>query len=221
MNPKYTRILIFVVIVFIIYKTFQHFLPDTKSEHEEFYLQDLDKFEKVKVSVYYEALCPDSKFFITYQLLPVYEDLKDYLILDLVPYGKAQTTEVDGNIEFHCQHDALECFANKIHSCVIEYVKDPLLQIKYIECMITDNMIPEDAGEKCGHELNIDFTPISECAKDIKGSQLLKMYGEQTNSLNPSVRFIPTIELNSSQNIVPQSAILKDLSKSICQLFPI
>lgn len=71
---------------------------------------------------------------------------------------------------------------------------------------------------QCAQQLNIDFKPILECANDIKGSQLLKAYGERTNSLAPSVRFIPTIELNGSQNIVQQSAILKDLYKSVCQV---
>ncbi|KAG5899443.1 GILT-like protein 1, partial [Gonioctena quinquepunctata] len=132
---------------------------------------------------------------------------------------KWSTIEVDGKIEFQCQHDALECFANKIHSCAIEFVKDPLIQLKYIACMIADNMVPDEVEERCARELNIDYLPIAECSKNIKGSQLLKMYGERTNSLQPPVKFIPTIELNDSQNTIAQPAILKGLHKSICEVF--
>lgn len=59
-----------------------------------------------------------------------------------------QTIELDGKIEFTCQHDSVECFANKIHSCAIDNVKEPFLLLKYIACMITDNLIPDDAGDK-------------------------------------------------------------------------
>lgn len=50
----------------------------------------------------------------------------------------------------------------------------------------------------------------------MEGIKLLKKHGERTNSLKPSVTFIPTIELNDNQNIVPQAQILKDFKKSIC-----
>lgn len=46
--------------------------------------------EKLKVSVYYESLCPDSINFLVKQFYPVYSTgLKEHLDVDLVPYGKA------------------------------------------------------------------------------------------------------------------------------------
>lgn len=86
MTPKYAKILFFVIFVIILYKTFRYY----RISEEELDLQNGLLEEKVKVSVYYEALCPDSKFFVTYQLLPVYEDFQKFINLDLVPYGKAQ-----------------------------------------------------------------------------------------------------------------------------------
>ncbi|CAH1970013.1 unnamed protein product [Acanthoscelides obtectus] len=183
------------------------------------YLPEPDNaIERVRVEVYYEALCPDSKYFIIYQLLTVFEEFQNHIILDLIPYGKAETLVVDGKLQFHCQHGETECYANKIHACVIDHVNNPVKQLKYIACMIKDNMIPDVAGEKCGQEQGIDFKPISQCAKGDKGTQFLKFFGEKTHSLNPPVRFIPTILLNGSQTVVPQSTVLKDFLKAICSV---
>ena len=46
----------------------------------------------VKVTLYYESLCPDCKQFIQYQWYPAYQKLQSSGILDveLVPYGNAR-----------------------------------------------------------------------------------------------------------------------------------
>lgn len=46
----------------------------------------------IKVSVYYESLCPYSIRFITQQLYPNYDRFASDLSLDLVPYGKANVS---------------------------------------------------------------------------------------------------------------------------------
>lgn len=96
MNKKY-KLIILVTIILILLKSFQYLRTNTESKdlltqknNNANYIVE----EKVKVSVYYEALCPDSKFFITFQLLPVYESLYENLIIDLVPYGKAKVDEL-------------------------------------------------------------------------------------------------------------------------------
>jgi len=218
MNTRY-RILAAIIIILIIWRSAYHF-SSLRSETQEGQADSdsKDTIEKVTVSVYYEALCPDSKFFVINQLLPVYESIQDYTIVDLVPYGKAQTKEFNGKLVFQCQHDEVECEANKIHACVVKYVADPLIRLKYIACMISQNIIPDEIAKTCGKKLNVDATPILECANSLTGSLLLKEYGERTHSLNPPVSFIPTIELNGSQTQVRQSLILKNLLKAVCQL---
>lgn len=161
------RLLIALVVCFVIWKTINHFLNVNEKQESVIHLVEKEGVSgKVKVTVYYEALCSDSRFFILKQLVPAYETIPEYVELDLVPYGKAQvsirivinkiilcyslfqTIEENGKITFKCQHAALECLANKIHACGIHYITDPALQLKYIACMIDDNMIPNAAGEK-------------------------------------------------------------------------
>ena len=48
----------------------------------------------MRVQVFYEALCPDSKQFIKAQVVPLMAKLVGSLELGLVPYGKAQASAV-------------------------------------------------------------------------------------------------------------------------------
>ncbi|KAF5281124.1 hypothetical protein FQR65_LT02990 [Abscondita terminalis] len=169
----------------------------------------------VKVTIYYEALCSDSRNFILKQLVPTYNDLGGYIDLDLVPYGKAQTFEKDGEITFKCQHAALECLANKVHACSLQHVKEQSLQLQYISCMIKDNMMPYEIGEKCAKQLGIVYDPISQCAHEKQASLLLKEYGVRTQGVKPKITFIPTIALDEQQS-VPLVRLLKNLKKEIC-----
>lgn len=45
--------------------------------------------QKLHVAIYYESLCGDSVRFITNQLNPAYEELKNYIDIFFVPFGKS------------------------------------------------------------------------------------------------------------------------------------
>lgn len=214
MKVKYRLLILFIAGVFIL-KTlhFFHKIHNTRQNN-----RTKSEPGKVTVTVYYEALCPDSKNFIVQQLLPVYATIPGYINLDLVPYGKAKTIEVNGNLGFRCQHGTPECVANKIHSCAIKYTKnDTLLQLQYIACMIEDNTVPHSIAAECATDLGIDYKLISTCADNYESSLLLKENGERTKGLRPAVTFIPTILMNGAQN----KAVLVNLFKELCQLFEI
>ncbi|KAK9890037.1 hypothetical protein WA026_008844 [Henosepilachna vigintioctopunctata] len=213
MNCKW-RLLLAVVIILILCGTTYFIYNRPKEQGVKLKLSD-----GIKISVYYEALCPDSKHFVSRQLLPLYQKIPQHITLDLIPYGKAQTIENEGAINFKCQHDEIECYANKIHACVIDMVKDPLIQLNYVACMIRNNHNPDVICKICGEENKVDFNPILNCAKGNEGSLLLKEHGIKTHALNPAASFIPTVELNNSQNIVPLSSILKNLQDAVCGLF--
>ena len=50
---------------------------------------------KLVVDVYYECLCPDSKYFITHHLIPTMEKLGSLMDIKLWPYGKASSTKTE------------------------------------------------------------------------------------------------------------------------------
>lgn len=216
------KILAFIVICFILWETLRHFPFQDMTEQEVSYRWEAvapsqsvnSVMSPVVLSVFYEALCPDSRSFFTKQLLPTFEKIPHLLNLDLIPYGKAKTESVGSGYTFSCQHGPIECQANKIHACAIAKIMEPDVQLKYTTCMISDNMNPEEIGEQCAQEHNVKWKPISECAAGSEGDNLLKLHGDKTNKLHPRISFVPTILLDKERENQP--ALLKNLFKEVC-----
>ncbi|XP_053971840.1 GILT-like protein C02D5.2 [Hylaeus volcanicus] len=176
--------------------------------------KDEGKSQKVHVVVYYEALCPDSRSFFVKQLLPTYQKISHNIRVELIPYGKATTTETEDGYKFMCQHGPPECEANIIHACSINIIKNSSVQLEYITCMIKNNIKPVNIMKTCAEKMNLDYNTILKCSTGDKGKELLAKYGELTNSLSPRVSFIPTVVLDdSSEN---QARVLKNLLQEVC-----
>lgn len=77
------------------------------------------------------------------------------------------TASPDGTYSFTCQHGPVECQGNIIHSCAVSLVADKSLLVKYVGCMIANNINPEEIGASVSMKqcLNvtilIPFTAIS------------------------------------------------------------
>ncbi|XP_042223978.1 gamma-interferon-inducible lysosomal thiol reductase-like isoform X2 [Homarus americanus] len=174
-------------------------------------------YPTLHVEVYYEALCPDSRYFIMKQLTPAYEKLHKIMHIALVPYGKARTQEKDGKFIFDCQHGPVECRANMVHACVTNLVKEEAKQLAIVHCMIDKNDAPMKIGQKCVEKYSENWEDVESCVLSDKGSSIMKHMGDMTNNLKPHVSFIPTITIDRSQD--DQKHILQDLHKILCKRF--
>lgn len=186
-------------------------------------LNQLGRFDaanesEVVISVYYEALCPDSKSFILRHLIPAIEKAPVVLGVDFIPYGKAETISLGNDrYDFNCQHLSVECKANKVHACAIRYIKNKLILVNYIGCMISDNLYPEGIGAQCAERFSLDWSPILKCSQGREGEQLLKRHGETTAYLFPELTFVPTVLLNHNHH--NQAHILKNLWNELCTFY--
>ena len=111
-----------------------------------------------------------------------------------------------------------------LHACAIHYVKDQNLINEYIGCMMEHNLEDlTEAGQTCATKVGgedfvkIHWPAISTCSKNSEGASLLANYGDDTHSLKPRVTFIPTVQLNGSQE--KQNILLKDLTRAVCDSF--
>jgi hypothetical protein len=173
---------------------------------------------KIKISVYYEALCPDSIDFIRNQLSPTYESLKDNLDVDLIPYGKAtQTKTPSGSWDFECQHGPNECMGNKVQACAIKLFSNDSA-VKFVKCVMSRRR-PHESGEACGRQLNLDVDALNTCSTGSQGDEYLASLGDRTHSLKPKMTFVPWININDKHDADQQWESLRDLKKVVCSAY--
>lgn len=181
-------------------------------------LVNLSTQNKVKVSIYYEALCPDSMSFITRQLLPAYAILSKHINVEFVPYGKAIHNFVNGEWKFECQHGAMECYGNKMHACALHQNANQDKTVEYIGCvMAAGNPASNVTMQQCARTNGaISWIKMLKCRDEGKADNLLAGYGEKTFAVEPQINFVPSIIYNDGIN-EDQRDIFEDFLWMTCQ----
>ncbi len=63
----------------------------------------------------------------------------------------------------------------------------------------------------------MNWDEIEKCTNGPEGGDLLASHGEDTHSLRPRVSFIPTVQVDGSQD--GQNLMLKNLVKVVCNAY--
>merc|ERR1711997_496910 len=177
----------------------------------------------LKLTLYYESLCPDCKIFVNDQLYPTAQTLGQHFDVEFKPFGFADWTEKDGGgYEFTCQHGPPECQGNLYQACLHNLPGSD--QNDYIEIMhcIEGSDHPEDATESCMAKCNIispSYEEVDECHKSIEGEEILHEIGVETKSLIPEVRMVPWVIFNGEWRIEWQIQAINNLQKLLCDVF--
>ncbi|KAJ6635184.1 GILT-like protein 1 [Pseudolycoriella hygida] len=175
--------------------------------------------QKLHVAVYYESLCGDSIRFITNQLNPAYEDLKNHIEILFVPFGKSWR---NGGERFMCQHGPDECAGNMIQSCTLNAINapgngDPDASMKYVACQMAPGA--EASGQQCAASVGIDYSFVSQCVSGGLGQQLQYGAEKATHEIAyPYPRFVPTIVYNRRFDQKLQNRSLYDFVGVVCEL---
>ncbi|KAJ3627948.1 hypothetical protein MTP99_015284 [Tenebrio molitor] len=174
------------------------------------------KAEKLEVAVYYESLCPASIEFITTQLDPSFKKVEKYLDLDLVTFGKATADNSSGHWKFTCQHGPLECYGNKIYSCVIKH-NSTASSLEFVNCGMNSNL-NNNSLQICAAKTGIPWEIIHWCLSSGEADYLLAKNGYKTKSVTPPIRFVPTIIFNGVYNESEDQEARENFFKVVCQL---
>ncbi|KAH8337680.1 hypothetical protein KR074_006565 [Drosophila pseudoananassae] len=170
---------------------------------------------KLLLAIHYEALCPDSMYFIRRRL---YDALNSYnwwpnTDLKLYPFGKAgfYNNTATGELQVFCQHGDEECELNALHACIIETL-DIQNAFKLIYCMLRSY---SNQLNKCSRELNLDVSKARECKASRKTQDILAPYGKETLKLG--ISFVPSIVFENDFNPYEQSSIRYNFERFFCK----
>ncbi|KAK3406828.1 gamma-interferon-responsive lysosomal thiol protein [Eucalyptus grandis] len=172
--------------------------------------------DKVKLSLYYESLCPGSADFIANHLVKAIDNgLINIIDLQIVPWGNAQIDNRSG--AFICQHGEDECYLNTIQACAIEVWSDLQPHFNFIRCVEdkiskgglrsgkvsaayqekpSSNVAASKVWESCAEELKLEEAGIYKCYTSGRGRELELQYKTETDMLIPPHEYTPWVTVN-------------------------
>ncbi|GAB6022282.1 hypothetical protein CHUAL_006408 [Chamberlinius hualienensis] len=176
--------------------------------------------DPVKVEVYYESKCPDSRAFISAQLWPTYQIIPELFTVTWVPFGKANFTSnsTSSSYDFVCQHGPEECYGNEIHSCAVTYYPDNAINVNFIGCSMSAQN-PVTACQGCAMQYGLEWDLLYDCANAAQGSDLLHDNGLLTQSLQPPLTYVPWIVINDVYSDANEQQAQTDFKSLICQTY--
>ncbi|XP_062564312.1 GILT-like protein 1 [Armigeres subalbatus] len=167
---------------------------------------------KVKVTVFYEHLCPDSIRWVSNQLAPNYDALRNYIDLEFIPFGKA--TSINGGESFECQHGPLECEGNRIQSCVLDRLPQQDAQVSFVTCQM--NFAADPRGWECTFRSGVDLVSTQNCVEGIQGVQL-QLEAERRTQQIP-LTFVPSFSFNDQFDSELNDLAFQNFPAALCRV---
>ncbi|XP_075229268.1 gamma-interferon-inducible lysosomal thiol reductase-like protein [Lycorma delicatula] len=193
---------------------------DTKDQHEAVHLD-----ETVRMTVFYETLCPYSMKFFTEQISKLFHNdtkLYKYVRFDFVPYGNAKQEYSKKGWKFTCQHGPTECKYNMLHACVVKTVslangvnEDIERFVPFLICLMSTKQ-EHTVITQCAEKYDIPADGIRHCLTRGNGEKLLAKYGNRTHEFKPPIKSVPTIVFNGVYKEDNQKLAETNLPQAIC-----
>nr|CAI5854465.1 unnamed protein product [Callosobruchus analis] len=128
---------------------------------------------------------------------PTYEELAEYIDLDLVPFGKGKAKRHGDKWEFECQHGPEECDINTYDSCAIDMVPTPKA-LAFVKCSLTQ------------------FDTISSIMQSQRGDELLARNAEK--SKKAGYYKVPAVGFNGTFDSMDSDLAVGKLKLLICSM---
>lgn len=164
----------------------------------------------VKLGVYMESLCPDSRRFFLRQLVPTYREIGAIMDLNLVAFGHARTL---ANNRMICQHGPRECEGNRRMACLLARSTNQSEVVETFGCLFSNEATPKECINKNMPEVNFD--DIEKCKTGDESFQLMVQAEKDTGR----VSYVPKLTVNGQYSDEIQEQLENDLKNSICNQY--
>ena len=200
-------------------------IPPLHYDNQIAYFSD-NESKKLRVDVYYESMCPDSKNFIQNALAAIMPSFASFMSVTLIPFGKAETVQISPQFQFRCQHGPEECEGNLFHNCAQKYISNDVKRVGFVSCLFNDifnvKMNWQNTAKQCSIREGVEsyFASIFNCAIDLEGRQLHHQAGQRTGKKH----FIPTVEISiggreSGKVVLDTRDKVTNLKPMVCDLY--
>ncbi|CAH1153264.1 unnamed protein product [Phaedon cochleariae] len=173
--------------------------------------------ENVKITLYYEGLCPYCHNFVLNQLYPAYKKLGDAIAVELIPYGNARRQLVEGKWIVTCQHGEEECYSNKVQACVLGLGHTTEQTLDFVNCLFTGEP-DEKTAKQCSDKGKLDWTALSTCIYGPQGDEFVLALAEKQEALPEKVVYVPWILINDEHNKDYEDRAYDDLVGVVCEI---
>lgn len=165
--------------------------------------------DPVKVGVYFESLCPDSKRFFLKQLIPTHKDIGSIMQLNLVAFGHAKVFGADKMI---CQHGTRECDGNRLMACITTRKGASEKSVLETIGCIFENM---KSREECVNSYlpGVAYSDIEKCKNSSVSYRLMVEYADQTGQPD----YVPYLKFNGQHSEDIQQGLEYNLKRYVCE----
>ncbi|XP_077499248.1 uncharacterized protein LOC144110279 [Amblyomma americanum] len=173
--------------------------------------------KKISLQVVYECHCPRSRRFIVSQLLPVYEKLRDYMHLTLLPASRAENKTAGNDStsdDVQCRRGKDECHSNMVQTCVLNHVQETLTAVRIIACM-SRSPDPHRVGRVCVVKHGIEWKLIDACVTD-KGKLYMVEVGKKAWRVTGGVGSVPLVSVQGETTYAIQVEAQTNLLGVVC-----
>ncbi|XP_042856597.1 GILT-like protein 1 [Penaeus japonicus] len=186
---------------------------------------------KVTVTILMTSASADSQWFLSAHLTPLEYSLRDFLSVEIVPFGLVENGE--------CQHGRGDCLGNRLISCSVRHLASRDGGLAFSTCLMKhrNHLASRDqssilsAALSCAHGSRRSTKAFYKCSVGPEGYQLFAEAGKRQSQLVPSLSYVPTVMIDgevvvsSYQDIMRFSVVLCDKlshvpgARSYCQSY--